>query len=395
MSILGKYTKNIEYTKLLNSKAFTLPAVVREDRDCISMRKAFFLSLIFHVATVVLVYAFSLILLWLGIDLALLNKPKPKAKDIEFTIVEKPNGTPINKNTRFRAEHNSRAGGHHDPTQAIDTPNPASVKKTTSSKSSSAPKQQKPVQQPKQSLLDKVTKPLAKPAQKPSPSPAPMSKEVARPNPPTAKPSLKPPTVPKAVQKPSSAFQVPVPKGGTGSGTYATGPISGSGTAVNGGSKTNGTGTSGNSTGKFAPAPALSHSGTGSGTGTGSGSKLGGSGTGNPGPGNPNGAPGIDAIKTADFGPWMSALKRKIKMNWHPPKGEESRQVILAFKVAKDGRLLTCSVLKSSGLKAADDAAIQAVKAAAPFKPLPPEHKGADVDIKFTFDYTVFGATKY
>ena len=91
----------------------------------------------------------------------------------------------------------------------------------------------------------------------------------------------------------------------------------------------------------------------------------------------------------------MKELQRRIKMNWDPPKGNESKRVVLLFKIAKDGRLLSCSVFKSSGLQAADKAALNAVHLAAPFRTLPPEYKGSSIDIQFTFDYNVFGATKY
>jgi TonB family protein len=91
----------------------------------------------------------------------------------------------------------------------------------------------------------------------------------------------------------------------------------------------------------------------------------------------------------------MRELQRRIKMNWDPPKGNESKRVVLLFKIAKDGRLLSCRVFKSSGLKNADDAAINAVHAAAPFRSLPPNYKGDNIDIQFTFDYNVFGPTRY
>ncbi|MBR6162700.1 TonB C-terminal domain-containing protein, partial [bacterium] len=153
-----------------------------------------------------------------------------------------------------------------------------------------------------------------------------------------------------------------------------------------------------------APAPSFSPSssrGSGTGAGGGAGSKNGrfsgtGSGSGNvgnPGPGNPNGAPGIDAIKEPDFGPYMRELQRRIKMNWDPPKGNESKRVVLLFKISRDGRLLSIKVHKSSGLEAADTAAMNAVKLTAPFKPLPAEFKGQSVDIQFTFDYNVFGGS--
>ena len=221
--------------------------------------------------------------------------------------------------------------------------------------------------------------------------------ELAKPHPPTARPSVKPPMTPKAISRPStSPFKVPVPPGGTKAGQYATGPISGSGSSNNGGSKGGGT---------YSPNPSLAPvgsgsgnklaKGTGSGTGTGSGAHGSGSGSGGGNPGGGGGRPGIDAIREPDFGPYMRELQRRIKMNWEPPKGNESKRVVLLFKIAKDGRLLSCSVFKSSGLQNADNAALNAVRLSAPFRPLPADYKGASIDIQFTFDYNVFGATKY
>ena len=89
----------------------------------------------------------------------------------------------------------------------------------------------------------------------------------------------------------------------------------------------------------------------------------------------------------------MKELQRRIKMNWDPPKGNESKRVILLFTIARDGRLLNIGVHRSSGLPEADKAAIDAVKLTAPFRPLPPEFKGNSVDIQFTFDYNVFGVS--
>ena len=91
----------------------------------------------------------------------------------------------------------------------------------------------------------------------------------------------------------------------------------------------------------------------------------------------------------------MRDLQRRIKMNWDPPKGDESKRVVLLFKIAKDGRLLSCSVYKSSGLPSADKAALHAVQLTAPFKPLPAAYSGNSIDIQFTFDYNVFGAAGY
>lgn len=99
-------------------------------------------------------------------------------------------------------------------------------------------------------------------------------------------------------------------------------------------------------------------------------------------------------INGPDFEPYMKELQRRIKLNWIPPKGSESKSIVILFRISKDGSLLSQRVIKSSGLPAADKAALHAVELTAPFRKLPPEYKGDSVDIEFKFDYNVFGANK-
>ena len=394
MSILGKYSITEEDNT--EKSTYTTPAVLRDDEE-ISLKKSIIISTLLHPTAVGVGYAIMWILLLLGISVPLFNKPEPKVQDIEFVLVDKED-TPINKNTPYRADRNSRAGGQHDPTRRVSMPSPppGNVQKPAQAAApqKAAPKKA-PAQNPIKKMVQQATqpsKPAVKPVAKPVQQPvqAPQKQQPAKPQPPTARPSIKPPMTPKVVKKPSSPFSVPIPPGGTKQGHYATGPISGSGTSSKGGSAP-----TGGSSGGFTPNPMLAPTGGSSG-----GSKLakgggGGMGGGNPGPGNPNGRPGIDAIREPDFGPYMRDLQRRIKMNWDPPKGNESKRVVLMFKIAKDGKLLSCSVYKSSGLPSADKAAIHAVQATAPFRPLPPEYKGSSIDIQFTFDYNVFGASGY
>ncbi len=411
MSILDKYTNNLlEDEESEETSGYTTPAVLREDKEGLTLKKSFWISVLLHPSAVGAVWLITLILMLLGFNMHLFDKPKPKVNNIEFVLVDKED-TPINKKTPYRADRNSRAGGHHDPTKKVSMPStpsapaakPSTPAPAAKAKPAPAPKQTPKPQQVKKAepaqkaLQNLMPKPAQKPAPKPQEAPAaPKAVAPAKPNPPTARPSIKPPNTPKPVAKPSSAFQVPVPKGGTTGGHYTTGPISGSGKLANGGSS-GGSGSS--SAGRYTPAPVLAPTGAGSSSGSklakGAGSGGGSGAYGNPGPGNPNGRPGIDAIREPDFGPYMRELQRRIKMNWNPPKGNESKRVVLLFKIAKDGRLLSCSVFKSSGLPSADSAAINAVKLTAPFKPLPAEFKGQSIDIQFTFDYNVFGASGY
>lgn len=395
--LLGKYSDNlIDEEESLDDNSYVAPAVLKNDEE-ISLKKSILISTILHPTVVGTAWLIVFILALMGITFSIFEKPKPKVQDIEFVLVDKED-TPINKNTPYRSDINSRAGGHHDPTRKVSMPSPSpgtpKQAQAAKPKAASKPAAQKPKQNPIQKMVQQVTQqqPKAQPKQQPSQTQGPKRAEQAKPQPPTARPSLKPPMTPRPVTKPSSAFTVPVPSGGTKGGTYSTGPISGSGTSAKGG----GAGGS-SSKGSYAPTPSLAPTGSGSS----SGSKLakgGGGGTGgygNPGPGNPNGRPGIDAVREPDFGPYMRELQRRIKMNWDPPKGNESKRVVLLFKIAKNGSLLSCSVFKSSGLPSADKAAINAVQLTAPFRPLPADFKGQSIDIQFTFDYNVFGASGY
>ncbi len=380
MSILGKYTENNEYNEKkydLKSKD-VMPAVLRNREGDLTLKKSLIISSILHPTSLGVIWLTFIILTYFGIVIPLFERPKPKMKDIEFVLVDHED-TPRNKNTRNRADMNSRSGGVNDPKKPVSMPSPPPSKVKQPQAQASAPtKSPKPAEQPKA----KVEKPTATPTPSPTVAKTPTQ---AKPQPPTARPSVKPPLTPKPVDVPSSAFKVPVPSGGTKAGTYSTGPISGSGTAQNG------------TSGSYAPTPSLAPTGGGSTSGTRLASGgAGGGGTGNIGnPGGGGGRPGIDAIREPDFGPYMRDLQRRIKMNWDPPKGNESKRVVLLFKIAKDGRLLSCSVFKSSGLPNADKAALNAVQLTAPFRPLPPDFKGQSIDIQFTFDYNVFGASSY
>ena len=412
MSLLGKYTRETREQiskKQLKYNDYKMPAVTKRTQDgSISLKKGIVISTILHPSVMAILWLIITVLALFGIHLALFDKPKPKVNDIEFVLVDKEE-TPLDKNTKYRADRNSRTGGINNPKLPVSMPSQAPSRPSAKpAGGGAAPKS------PAKSLAQRVAQAVSPQKSQPQKAQTTTQKNVtpsptvteaipkphaAKPQPPTVRPSVRPPATPKAVQKPSGTpFKVPVPSGGTTTGQYATGPISGSGTSKNGGSSGSGT---------YSPNPSLApigngsgtgsktSKGTGSGSGTGTGSGRGGSGSGGGNPGGGGGRPGIDAIKEPDFGPYMRELQRRIKMNWDPPKGNESKRVVLLFKIAKDGRLLSCSVFKSSGLQNADAAALNAVKLAAPFRPLPPEYKGQNIDIQFTFDYNVFGATKY
>ena len=385
MTLLGD--KNIYEDELCEE--YEVPSIYQENSDEeLPLKSCVFISALLHPTVAGLAWLIVFILALLGVNFELFHKPAQPPKDIEFVLVNK-EAEPINKNTPYRADMNSRAGGIHDPKRPVSMPSPASAPAKQQQKA--APAKPAPKKQQVQQLKAKPapTKPQFKmpwenkPVQKPAPKPAPKAATPKAPSP-APRPALKP-SSPRPTAKPQGNFNIPIPKT---SAPKLAGTPGGPVTASRSGSSKSGGGVS-------APSPSFAPRGSSGGRFSSTGSSGSRGNVGNPGPGNPKGAPGIDAVKEPDFGPYMRELQRRIKMNWEPPKGNESKRVVLLFRIGRDGRLLSNKVLKSSGLAVADNAAKAAVELTAPFKPLPPEYKGSSVDIQFTFDYNVFGATSY
>ncbi|MBQ4123292.1 TonB C-terminal domain-containing protein [bacterium] len=386
MSVL----QNKDNSKLNKGRdaVYEIPAVIREEKEDISFYKAFIISFLLHPLIVIFVILVSLILRYLGLHFDLFKKPDLKPKDIEFVLVEK-EAPPINKNTKNRSDKNSQAGGKHDPTRKESLPQPAAKKAENKTATPNVPAKKPATPKPQ------VQKPQQKPQQQIAPKQEQKVTQTPAPKAPAPKPTPAP-AAPKVTQKPNSTFNIPVPKSSIPQVAQPTAPLTPAPKIGGGGTTTGVNGGTGSS-----PAPTFSQSSASSTRGGmtgGSGrfsaaSGYGSGNVGNPSPGNPNGAPGIDAIKEPDFGPYMKELQRRIKMNWDPPKGNESKRVVLLFTISRDGRLMSVKVYRSSGLQTADNAAVNAVKLTAPFRPLPPEFRGNSVDIQFTFDYNVLGAS--
>lgn len=128
------------------------------------------------------------------------------------------------------------------------------------------------------------------------------------------------------------------------------------------------------------PAPTQSEPASGTGTGD---SAAEGKGT-----GSEAGGDGGDGDE-ADFTNYLAEMEKKIRKAWFPPRGNESKKIVVQFKLNGSGAVSGLRLKSSSGVMIADTAATDAVKTAGPFGALP---KGSPdkVDIVFTFDYTVF-----
>ncbi len=351
--------------------------------------------------------------------------PRPQVTDIEFIqkdieFIQNQEATKKKIVSQRRAEKASEAHGHHEnkPVQ-VASPAPKAPSKPAPQHAVKPAPQPTPRPQPHPVPVahpSPTPAPHPSPRPTPTPTPTPVAQKVAAPTPffhPMAMPSPNPSPSPAPVAPThagsanfspaprigagpshgSSPGPAPAPvsasSGLSGGGTPSPSPISGGGSPNRGG----GTGPA------PAPAPTRAHGTSGGGGGPAmavapSLPRAPGGGSGEGLKGNPDadatpGRPSVKAQADVDFGPYMADLQRRIKRAWFPPKGNESKRVVVVFQVHKNGEMSNLRLDHSSGFALADQAALQAVQNAAPFRPLPPGAQDS-VDIQFTFDYNVF-----
>lgn len=81
---------------------------------------------------------------------------------------------------------------------------------------------------------------------------------------------------------------------------------------------------------------------------------------------------------------YLADLQRRIKKSWFPPRDQESCKTVVTFKVNSRGEMSDLRIQDSSGIATANQAALDAVRNAAPFRPLPQGAKAVE-QFQFTF----------
>lgn len=104
------------------------------------------------------------------------------------------------------------------------------------------------------------------------------------------------------------------------------------------------------------------------------------------------GAGGLAALSSADFGPYLDKIKRKVQSTWKYPEGiSGTHQVNVVFVIDRGGKLVRVEVLDSSEPRL-DNSALKAMRQASPFPPIPEslrELAGMPLRIKFSIDFGV------
>ncbi len=72
---------------------------------------------------------------------------------------------------------------------------------------------------------------------------------------------------------------------------------------------------------------------------------------------------------------YFARIKRQIEMVWDYPYEAQREgitgQLTLRFQISRDGNLMNVKLINGSGYNVLDEAALQAVKSAAPYYPFP------------------------
>jgi protein TonB len=92
---------------------------------------------------------------------------------------------------------------------------------------------------------------------------------------------------------------------------------------------------------------------------------------------------------------YMQRLKEKIEGIWKYPSDAAEKGIYgdlyIRFTIKQNGRLGAVELVRTSGHKSLDDAAIKALKDAEPYWPLPDEWGSDALTITGHFIYTIFG----
>ena len=98
------------------------------------------------------------------------------------------------------------------------------------------------------------------------------------------------------------------------------------------------------------------------------------------------------------YSDYLDHVRRKIKANWGYPcvsnRGTreceyKTAMLVVEFGIAKDGRVPFVNVVRSSGWPIYDDYAVNAIKFASPFLPVPDALSKKGIPILATFNYVV------
>jgi len=100
-------------------------------------------------------------------------------------------------------------------------------------------------------------------------------------------------------------------------------------------------------------------------------------------------------VKGFKYDGYMMRLKDKIEGIWLYPSDAATRGIYgdlyLTFTIKKNGSLSKVELVRTSGYRSLDEAAMKALKDAAPYWPLPEDWKEEELTVRGHFIYSIYG----
>jgi periplasmic protein TonB len=99
------------------------------------------------------------------------------------------------------------------------------------------------------------------------------------------------------------------------------------------------------------------------------------------------GQSGITGLEGGNF-PYtlyLEGMQRKIGTNWFRPSVQPGTEVIIYYRIQRDGKITDATVFKASGNATFDRAALSAVRSSSPLNPLPFAYSGTYLGVHLTF----------
>lgn len=106
---------------------------------------------------------------------------------------------------------------------------------------------------------------------------------------------------------------------------------------------------------------------------------------------------GISINTTAwDFAPYLLDLKHRVKQHWIPPLaftalGAIHGYTVVLFRIYPDGKMEALQVVEEEGHESLHRSSVNAIKGAAPFRPLPDDFPEDFLEVRFGFYYLLPG----
>jgi outer membrane biosynthesis protein TonB len=96
-----------------------------------------------------------------------------------------------------------------------------------------------------------------------------------------------------------------------------------------------------------------------------------------------------------DYAPYLFYMKKRIREHLYPPQafvqlGAISGQVTLRFILLRDGTVRDLEFINSEGHKSFIDPSLNSIRASDPFKPLPQSFPDPQLELTWTFIFTVY-----